>query len=202
MNYSKDGITVATTIDTSHPKQDGTFPVKIRVTYARQRRYYPTGKDLTLDQWNTLSTAKGQKMGAVRKDIENSYNIVRSTVEELASAGEFTLDALNNRLKRATGDTVNTAFRAKIEALRQAGRIGNMIVYDNVLKGIERFAGNAVYFDSVTVNWLKRYEEFLRDEDKTQTTIAIHLRTLRAILNDARQVGMIKEAQYPFGRGR
>ena len=61
MNYSKDGITVATTIDTSHPKLDGTYPVKVRVTYARQRRYYPTGKDLTLDQWNNLSTAKGQR---------------------------------------------------------------------------------------------------------------------------------------------
>ena len=202
MNYSKDGITVATTIDTSHPKLDGTYPVKVRVTYARQRRYYPTGKDLTLDQWNNLSTAKGQRVAAVRKDIENSYNIVRTTVEELASAGEFSLDALNNRLKRATGDTVNTAFRAKIEALRQSGRVGNMIVYDNVLKGVERFAGSTVYFDSVTVSWLKRYEEFLRDEDKTQTTIAIHLRTVRAIMNDARQAGMIKEAQYPFGRGR
>ena len=51
MNYSKDGITVAPIIDTSHPKKNGKCPVKIRVTYRRDRRYYPTGKDLTLDEW-------------------------------------------------------------------------------------------------------------------------------------------------------
>ena len=50
MNYSKDGITVAPIIDTSHPKKNGKCPVKIRVTYRRDRRYYPTGKDLTLDE--------------------------------------------------------------------------------------------------------------------------------------------------------
>ena len=48
--YSKDGITVAVIIDTSHPKREGKYPVRIRVTYLRQRKYYPTGKDLTADR--------------------------------------------------------------------------------------------------------------------------------------------------------
>lgn len=43
---------------------------------------------------------------------------------------------------------------------------------------------------------------FLSSEGKTQTTAAIHLRHLRAILNEARRQGIVKEAQYPFGRGR
>ena len=33
MNYSKDGVTVAAVIDTSHPKKNGSFPVRIRVTW-------------------------------------------------------------------------------------------------------------------------------------------------------------------------
>ena len=49
---------------------------------------------------------------------------------------------------------------------------------------------------------LGRYADFLRKEGKTQTTIAIHLRHLRAILNEAKRLGSIKDAQYPFGRGR
>lgn len=32
--------------------------------------------------------------------------------------------------------------------------------------------------------------------------MAIHLRHLRAILNEARRLGMIREAQYPFGKDR
>ena len=202
MNYSKDGITVAPMLDSSHPKQNGLYPVRIRVTYVRQRRYYSTGKDLTVEEWDSLLTTKSRALVAVRKDIENSYTIIRNTVEELASTGNFSLDNLNTRLKRATGDTLSTAFKTRIETLKKGGRIGSMMVYDNVFKGIERFAGSAVRFDTITVNWLRRYETFLRDEGKSQTTIAIHLRHLRAILNDARQSGTLKESQYPFGRGK
>lgn len=202
MNYAKDGITVAPIIDTGHPKQSGVYPIRIRVTYARQRRYYPTGKNMTLEDWEKLKLSKSRTLGAIRKDIENSYQIVRAAVEELASAGGFSFDALNCRLKGAASDTVNTMFRARIEDLRKAGRIGSMLVYDNVLKGLERFAGERIRFDAITKGWLERYANFLRDEDKTQTTISIHLRHLRAVLNEARRLGVVKEAQYPFGRGR
>ena len=202
MNYAKDGITVAAILDTRHPKKNGLFPVRIRVTYARDRRYYPTGKDMTSEEWEALPASKVRKAMAVRKDIESSYHIVRSAVEELATTGGFSLDALNHRRKAAASDTVNTMFRAKIEALRKADRIGSMLVYDNVLKGLERFAGERIRFEAVTVVWLGKYADFLRKEGKTQTTVSIHLRHLRAILNDARRAGTTKDAQYPFGKGR
>lgn len=200
--YSKDGITVAVIIDTSHPKREGKYPVRIRVTYLRQRKYYPTGKDLTADQWDALPTTKNRELSAVRKDIENSYNIIRSAVEELASNGDFSLDALNARLKLAPSLSINEMFAARFDELKSRGRVGNMTVYYATLKGIERFAGTHVRLSSVTPNWLTRYADFLDNEGKKQTTIAIHLRTLRAIINEARRAGLIKESQYPFGRGR
>ena len=39
-------------LDTTHPKKSGRCPVKIRVTYNRVRYYYPTGKDLTPEEWD------------------------------------------------------------------------------------------------------------------------------------------------------
>ena len=181
MNYSKDGITVAAMLDTRRTKPNEKYPVKIRVTYRRDRRYYPTGKDLTPEEWEMLGATKARALVAVRKDIESSYQIVRAAVENLA---------------------VNAMFRAKIAELEKAGRVGSMLVYDNVLKGLERFAGERIQFDAVTVSWLKRYADFLTKEGKVQTTISIHLRHLRAIMNDARRLGIVKETQYPFGRGR
>ena len=158
MNYSKDGITVAPIIDTSHPKKNGKCPVKIRVTYRRDRRYYPTGKDLTLDEWEGLTTTKVRALVAVRKDIESSYQIVRGVVEELAR--------------------------------------------DGIIQGLERFAGDRIALESITVDWVRRYERFLLGEGKSRTTIGIHMRHLRAILNDACRCDAIKPAQYPFGRGK
>ena len=201
LQYSKDGITVSVMLDTRRPKSDGKYPVKIRVTCNRDRRYYSTGKDLTPEEWEAMPTTKARTLASVRKDIESSYQIVRSAVEDLSTSGRFTLGALNTRLKGAVSDTVNTAFRARMETLRKAQQVGNMLIYDNVLKGLERFAGPRIRFESITVSWLEKYARFLHDEGKAQTTIAIHLRTLRAILNIARQQGVIREAQYPFGRG-
>ena len=189
-------------LDTRRTKSDGKCPVKIRVTHRRTRWYYPTGKDLTPEEWSALSTTKARALVSIRKDIESSYQIVRSAVEELTTAGAFTFDAVNNRLKGATSDTVNTAFRAKISAFNQQGQVGTATVYDTILKGIERFTGAHIPFDAITVSWLVRYAAFLQSEGKKQTTIAIHLRHLRAILNEARRQGIVKEAQYPFGRGR
>ncbi|MBP3356525.1 MAG: site-specific integrase [Rikenellaceae bacterium] len=202
MNYAKDGITVAVMLDSRRPGKNGLCPVKIRVTYQRERQYYPTGKTLAPEQWAILPTSRTRTMLDVRRDLESSYQIVRNTVEELAAAGRFSFDALNRRLKSGAADSVNTMFRAKIEALNKAGRVGSMLVYKNVLDNLERFGGGRIKPVAITPGWLERFERFLRDEDKSQTTIAIHLRHLRAILNEAKRAGALREAQYPFGRGR
>ena len=202
MHYSKDGITIAVVLDKYKPKKNGLYPVRIRVTYRRQRQYYPTGKDLTPEQWERMPSTRNRDLKAIRESIANSFDIVRQNVDELAAIAGFSFDALNTRLKSGATDSINTAFRAKIADLNEQNRIGNAIVYDNVLKGLERFAGDKIRFDAVTVEWVKKYERFLHSEDKTTSTIGIHLRTLRAILNEARRSGIIKESQYPFGRGR
>ena len=202
MHYSKDGITVAPVIDTSHPKKNGLFPVRIRVTYRRKLCYYTTGKDLTPEEWEMLPTTKVRTLVAVRKDIESSYQIVRTAVEDLLMRGIFSLENLNNRLKRAGGDTLNIAFEGKIAEMKAQERIGNMMAYRVVMKGIERFAGPRVPLSGVSVDWIRRYEKFLLKEGKSRTTVGIHMRHIRAILNDMKRCGKILEAQYPFGRGR
>lgn len=200
--YSKDGISVLTTLDSRRAKADGKYPVKVQVVYNRQQKYYSTGKNMTSEEWEKLPHTKVRALADIRTDIENSFNIVRDNVESIAYTGEFSFDALNQRLKRGSNGTVNAAFQAKIADLRSNERIGNMMVYDTILKGIERFSGSNIQFHEITTDWLKRYEKFLLGEQKSYTTIGIHMRTLRAILNNARKVGIIKESAYPFGRDR
>ena len=202
MNYSKDGVTVAAMFDSAHPKKSGKCSVKIRVTYNRVRHYYPTGKDLMPAEWDALPTTKARALVEIRKDIESSYQIVRTAVEDLLMRGIFSLENLNNRLKRAGGDTLNIAFEGKIAEMKAQERIGNMMAYRVVMKGIERFAGSRVPLSSVSVDWIRRYEKFLLKEGKSRTTVGIHMRHIRAILNDMKRCGKILEAQYPFGRGR
>lgn len=201
-SYSKDGITVSTVQDTRRPLKNGLYPIKIRVTYRRSRSYYPTGKSLSVDDWDRLSMSRQQALCSIRKDIENSFDLVRAAVERLASQGDFTLSKLNVSLKSTSINTVNDAIRQKVEYLRECGQVGTAQVYDTLLRTLERFAGGKIWFEDITPEWLNKYENFLRMEGKKQTTIAISLRTLRAVFNDARRNMIIRESLYPFGRGK
>lgn len=200
-NYSKDGITVSSILDDRKENKTGSYPVKIRVTFKRVRKYYSTGKMLSVDDWGRLPNTRSHELGEIRKDIENSFSLVKANVIALAEKGEFTFDALNVRLSRTTGDTINTAFQVKIDSLLKEERIGTMLYYDNILKNVEKFGGKQIPFDYITVDWLRRFEKFLL-KDKNHTTVGMHMRAIRAMMNLARKSGAIKESQYPFGKDR
>lgn len=200
-NYSKDGITIASVLDTRKITVKGNYPIKIRVTYRRVRKYYSTGKELTNPEWESLSTKKSKEFKIIRESIENSFSLVKSNVETLAEKGNFSFDALNLRLSKTTGDSLNVAFKIKIERLLKEDRIGTKLVCQNVINNIELFAGSNIYFESVTVDWLKKFEKYLL-KDKSQTTVGIHMREIRTIMNQAKKADIIKEAQYPFGKDK
>lgn len=202
LEYSKDGITISLWLDNRREVADGRYPLKIRITFARKRAYYPTGKHFTPNEWQALPRTKTKTATSTRRDIENSYNHIRAIVEDLAHNGTFSLDALNVRLRGAISTTINKAFRQKIAELEQRGNIGTMDNYKCALNSIEKFAGNHIPFKAVSTAWVVRYAEHLQQEGKAQATISIRLRTLRAILNNALQLGIIRPADYPFGKGK
>ena len=200
-NYSKDGITIAAMIDNRKPNQKGDFPIKIRVTYQRKRTYFLTGKGLKLDEWIKLPTAKNRALVETRESIENSFSLVKSNVEALATIGGFSFDTLNIRLGRGGGSTINSALRARILLLRKDDKIGTMQLSEYVLKTLERFLGRDLDFESITVDWLRKYEKYLLI-DKSYTTVSIQMRIIRTLMNQAKRDGIIKETQYPFAKGK
>jgi len=199
--YSKELITVATMLDTRTQKADGSYPVKIRVNRKRVRAYYPTGKSLTKEDWLALPSNKSHAAKALRESIENSFSLVRWNVEMLLEKGLFSFEALDSRMGMGYGDTLNNALRAKIKLLKENDQIGTMQIYMQTLRLVEEFAGNEITFDRVSVPWLQKLERHWL-KTKNQTTVGMHFRNLRAIVNDARHSGMINESQYPFGKGR
>lgn len=200
--YSKDGVSVLTTQDARRKKQSGLYPVKIQVVHNRIQRYYNTGKELSTEEWSTLATSKSPKLMAIRSDVKNSFEKVENTVRSLLEEGNFSFDNLNIRLGKSAGDTLNTAYKNKINSLNESGAVGNAGVYSCSFRHLETYAGEKIAFDMITVDWLKKYEKAMLAEGKSYTTISMYLRSMRAIFNEVKSVGIIKEAQYPFGKGK
>lgn len=200
--YSKDNITMASILDTRFRLKTDDFPVKVRITYRRIRRYYPTGQRLTKEQWNQLPYTRNRELKDIREEIENSFSIIRDKVQALAEKGLFSFDRLNAALGNLSGKTINEGFRIRINQLKNDQRIGNMLYYDNVLKGVERIFGSCIPYESVTCEWLKKYENALLEEGKKHTTISMHMRAIRTVMNDGRRDGTVSEGYYPFGKGK
>lgn len=201
-SYSKDGITIATMLDDRKANKKGSFPVKIRVTYKRIRKYYSTGIHLTVGEWKILPTGKSRVLKETRESIENSFSLVRSNVETIAEKGGFSFDTLNVRLGRGTGDTVNSALKARIANLKSEEKISTMQLSEYLLKSLEIFSSRNIDFEAITVDWLKKYERHLLSSEKSYTTISMQMRIIRTLMNQAKRDGIIKETQYPFGKDK
>lgn len=199
--YSKDGITIATMLDTRRELANGTYPIKIRVTYKRVRKYYPTGKSLTSHSWEVLPTSKTKELSSIRKDIENSFDLVREAVEELAYSGEFSFERLDALLSHPTSLYVNDLYEDMIAEMKNKGQVGTAGVYRVSLNDIEGYRGR-VPLSSITPRWLEGLMGYQLDRGLSTTSIAIRHRALRAVLNEAIRRNLMRQSDYPFGRGK
>ena len=199
--YSKDRVSVSTVLDTRREKNGG-FPVKIRVGYNRKQKYFPTSKVLSIEDWDKLPSSRNRALIEIREEIEASFNIIRVAVRAITDLGEFSFDDLILRLRGAATSTINIALRSRIEQMRKEERYGNMYVIESALSSFEKFAGNHISFASITPTWLRKYEQYMLDQNRSLTTISFYLCQLKVVFNEAKRLGIIKPSSDPFMFGR
>lgn len=200
--YSKDGISVLLVLDVRRAKKNGLFPVKIQVVHARKQKYYSTGKDLSQEDWKSLPDSKSHRLVGIRADLENSFSIIKRQVELLASKGDFCFDALNTRLGRCSTATINAAFESKMRDLKENNQANTFFSYRTTLRKLEEFGGKEISFSTITVNWLNRCERFWLQRGIGYSSMSFYFRNLKCIVNIALKDGVLKETQYPFGKGK
>nr|WP_302829170.1 site-specific integrase [uncultured Bacteroides sp.] len=200
--YSKDGVSVLTVLDKRKAKKNGLYPVKVQVIYNRKQKYYSTGQELSIEEWKLLPNSKIRKLSTVRSNLENSFSIIKQQVEALVFRGEFSFDILNARLGRYSGISINSVFLKKMEELKANGQANTYLSYKGTLNKIEQFAGKQISFHEITINWLNRCEHFWFSTGSSYSSMSFYFRNLKCIINMARKDGIIKESQYPFGKGK
>lgn len=197
--FSLDKVTLATVLDTRRPKESLLFPVKYRVTLMRRQVYFPSGIDLSEDEWKRLPTAKGKELKQDKELIQSGFDRVKNHIIEMVKGDGFTIEGLNTRLSRGMKNSIISAFYNRVEELKIAGKIGSSEWYLYSAKILQKFTGKDLKFSDITTAWLHRYESFLLDDGKSYTSISMYMRALQAIVNEGKKHGVISQAQYPFG---
>lgn len=200
-NYSVAGITVSTFFDTRRVKDNLMFPVKYRVTFKRERVYYPSGIDLSEEHWNSLETTKKRDLLEIKKLVQSGFERIKNHIQDIVTEDNFSFQELNRRLNRNVQNSIFYQFDQKITRLKEEGRVTTASSNECAKKSISKFTKNKdIKFTDITVDWLKKYEKYMLENDNSITTVGIYLRALRAILNEEKS--FLTVSQYPFGKGK
>lgn len=201
-SYQKEGVSIKTVLDTRRSLKGGLYRVRIRVFYKGKYWEYSTGKKLAPQEWDDLPHTTSRKMKKISNDIQSTFDIIKKHVQHLLENEQFSFEALNNRLQRNVDETLNSMLQFKIDELEKEKRYGTQEYYSNIKSAVKRYRGEKIPLVSVNIEWLKGFERFLLSEKKAYATIGMYIRGIRHVFNLAKEKGIVKEFQYPFGKNK
>jgi integrase/recombinase XerD len=141
-------------LDERREKAEGVYPLKLRVTYDRKRKYYKTGFDLTKDQFSKLPTSKLETL----KDIKIQIKALEAKAENIYKAlPEFSFEGFEKiffaKKVESMPVDVYSMLTAYIKKLKEEDRISTSQSYGNALVSLKKYKSK-LRFDEVTADFL------------------------------------------------
>jgi integrase/recombinase XerD len=184
--------------------KDPIYPIKLRVTFARKQRYYPLDVSaVSKADWEKIQS--GQRMSKSQREVFHTIREYEGRAIEITDTlHPFSFHAFDTRWKSSAMPTHSSksfqaVFKEYIEDLRRAGRASTTSSYQCAFNSLLSFSKNLAWND-LTPEFLEEYEAYMREEGKSQNTIGIYLRSLRAVINYGIANGLFAKEYYPFGR--
>ena len=198
MDRRKPEVTTAIILETRVKNSDGTYPVKLRITYERKRKYYSLkGEHYKLNEFEDIvkpdSRGKNKEKRKKFESVENrAINIIDNVLNEF-SFEAFEREYLNHK----KGDTsINSYFEDKAQELDRENKIQTATLYRAALRSLLKYDGK-ITFQKINPNYLEKYQKWMIAEENSYTTVGMYMRNLKHVVNRAIQDRIIHE--YPFG---
>lgn len=194
--------TAAVFFDKAHPRKDGTCAISIRVIHERLSYLFPVKIRLSTDDFNEINTIKiPKKLQDVSIKINHRLKTALDIIKELDE--DFTWERFREMFQSNKMSKVGLKelFEEHINNKKKYGSIKTAISYQTTYNSLSLYRTDLELKD-ITQTFLKDYERFMLANNKSKTTIGIYLRSLRTIMNIAKEKRLLKEENYPFGRNR
>ena len=189
------------------PLKNGEFPLMLRITQSRKRKYVSIRMSVQERFWD-FDKNKPKRNCPNKESIEKliaskitEYNtlIVDMTADQREYTPQSLVQALENKVQTRT---VGEMYNALITDMKKSNHLGNLAVYKYSRDSLLKYTRNRldISFRDIDLTWLKRYEEWLHARGCKDTTVSQLFRTLRSVFNKAIEQGVIKQEVYPFKR--
>ena len=196
-------ITTKFYLDIRSEKIDGTFPVKINITNNRKTFFINTGLSSKKIHWeNNQFTSDEPNFRAKNVKLRDIMNKIEKVIFSLEEAGKAnSIDNLKLKdliLRKLTGKQESMSFISCLdEFVSLKSNQGTIKIYQHTRNKVNEFDGLAT-FDSITKEWILKFEKWLLETGCKINTISIHQRNIRAVFNYA--IDNEYTSSYPFRR--
>ena len=198
------GVTTAIIQDRRIKRKDGTYSIKLRVTFNREQKYYPLNISLTPEDWEKTNIQKPRNEAKERRIYFNK--IEQRAIEIIKELHPFSFQSFEKKFNQKTDRSkdVLSYMESYIKQLSKDGRSGTADSYKCASNSFSKFIKTRnrkkLQFADITPDWLKDYEKWMVDTGKSLTSTGIYLRSLRTIMNIGIEEGIISQEFYPFGK--
>ena len=193
-------------LDTRRKRKDDTYPVILRLSFNGKSRSIPTGIYCKPKEWNIdlnkirllsndlkLASEKLQTLYfSYSRKILDFQQYQKFENSDVQSIKEYIIGK-NNR-----DTTVSEFWKAEINRLESISNYGNARNYKSALGAINSMSSLNVPFHKIDYSWLINLECMLLIKDVKTNSIAVYMRTLRAVYNRAINLGLANSHDYPF----
>jgi integrase/recombinase XerD len=192
-------------LDIRKAKLDSTYPLKLRITFNRIRRYFNVGMpSLSEEDFKKLDSPKLRD--PFLKDVKTKIISIESKALGIfPKLSPFSFDEFEKlffpKEEGSTPTNVYSAMESYIQKLNGEGRVTTASSYECTMHSLQKFK-KKLRFEDITPDFLNSYERFMLANDKASTTVGIYLRSLRAIYNQAIEDGVIGREKYPFKKNK
>ena len=183
---------------------NGEHPLMICICKNSKRKYISLGVSVAPQYWDFQKNKPKRncpnKILIEKLIAQKSRELSELVLELEADNKEYTAATLVEKaVKPKVKATVGSLMQEHIKELRDADRTGYALSMEQVYNSLVKFCGHLdIPFSDIDIQWLKKYEQWLRSNGLAENTIGIRFRTLRRIYNIALERKLVKQEDYPF----
>lgn len=206
-------LTTKVLLNKVRQKQDGSYPLVIRVTYNRKIIYLPLGYTLDekdFDAKNQRIKTTSKKVDSVTRlnnqiasEVKDVFSVI-AKLEDEGKAATMTMTEIKKAILGKGAESNATVFQFMetiISNLKAVGKFGNARIYKDSLNAWKNFRnGKDLHFHQISHKTLKDFERFFLKRGSKENTISVYLRTFRSAYNQAVNEGLTSKENYPFDK--
>ena len=147
-------VTTAIFLDTRRAKKGNLYPVKVRVTFQRKRKYYAIGVDLSEEDFQKV---QGEKPRGEYKALNIKFSTLEArAIKVIEKLPEFSFTAFEKTYfeQKTPEQDVYSFYERYIQGLKEEGRVGTASSYQCSLNSFKAFHPRKLSFEMVTPDLL------------------------------------------------